>query len=133
MVKLNGSTVLASFYRRELAMHLASRSANGRTHVNTSMSAPFVEEATQCLAVLKRQTCQPSPLQRNTLTKAWTPVKLARMQQWLNQYTNRPMAQLIEDGFNSGFKVPPFEGTGCEWVENLKSVNLHPGVVSERN
>lgn len=42
------------------------------------------------------------------------------------------MAQLIEEGFNFGFQVPPFEGIGCEWVENLKSVNLHPEVAFDK-
>lgn len=61
-----------------------------------------------------------------------TPVNLVRMRPWLDSYPNQQLAQPIEDGFAYGFKVPPFEGTCCARVDNLKSVSLHSGVVFKK-
>lgn len=51
---------------------------------------------------------------------------------YLRIYPNREMAQLLINGFNNGFFVPEFRGSGCQWVDNLQSVNLNLSVVSEK-
>lgn len=51
---------------------------------------------------------------------------------WLKAYPNRPMADLLTDGFTQGFFVPEFTGSGCTWVENLKSVNISKDIVQAK-
>lgn len=50
---------------------------------------------------------------------------------WLKMYPNKEMAQLLIEGFSQVY-VPEYQGFGCQWVNNLKSVNLNLEVVADK-
>lgn len=54
------------------------------------------------------------------------------MLSWLELYPNSEISLLIKSGFQVGFYVPPFEGGGCLFYDNLKSVQLNLEVVKEK-
>lgn len=111
-------------------MPLMSHSANGRRHAVINMSAPFVLGLTPFLNVLKDNTHM--PIKTEIIPKACTPVKLEKMHHWLMLYPDREKAEVLIEGFSSGFKLPVFTGQGCVLVNNLKSVRMLSHVVREK-
>lgn len=55
---------------------------------------------------------------RSPFLKATTPVILANMEPWLRLYSDQITAQLIIEGFQMGFQLPKFSGSGCTFVKN---------------
>ena len=102
---------------------------NGPIHVGTGMSALSVQERTQSLNVLKK--CLP-PSSRDRSQRAYTPVKWRNMLPWLRVFPDRSRARLLLEGFRDGFLLPPFSGTGCHLVNNLKSISQFPDIVSDK-
>lgn len=54
------------------------------------------------------------------------------MYPWLEQYPNREKANLLLNGFEFGFPILEFKGTGCRVVPHLQSVSAFPQVVWEK-
>lgn len=96
---------------------------NGPLIVGIDMSAHTVQEPTQRLNALKNLKAISNPVVRNPFPKALTPVRHLKMVPWLEIYPDRQMANFIDNGFKVGFHIPPFSGSGCNWVDNLKFIN----------
>lgn len=56
-------------------------------------------------------------------------MRLKRLLPYLEAQT---IAKLLADGFQVGFYVPPFVGSGCQMVDNAKSVFLKKDIVREK-
>lgn len=54
------------------------------------------------------------------------------MHPWLMLYPDKEKAQLLIEGFSTGFKLPIFTGPGCQVSKNLKSVSLNSEIVREK-
>lgn len=59
-------------------------------------------------------------------------MNLSKMLPWLDLYPNREIARLIKERFQDGFYVPPYEGDGCLFVDNLKSAQVNLEVVTAK-
>lgn len=66
------------------------------------------------------------------IQKACTPVRLFAMHPWLMFYPDKGKAQLLIEGFSTGFKLPIFTGSGCQLSNNLKSVSLHTDILRNK-
>lgn len=93
------------------------------------MNVLFALGTTQFLNVLKDL-----PIFNTTeiIPKACMPVWLFAMYHWLMLYPDQEKAQLLIEGFSSGFKLPIFSGLGCQLSKNLKSVLIHTDIVRDK-
>lgn len=101
-------------------------SFNGPIIAGTDPSAPTAQVPTQDISVLENSHHRPP---KNLYKRARTPVNLIRLLPWLGLSPDHHKAQVLYNGFKVGFYVPPFDGTGCLWVENSKSVLFKKEVV----
>lgn len=109
---------------RVCVLHLMNRSVNCLTHVDTNMSVHFVEGATKCVDVSRKLTSRLNyPHKSVDTSKSGDNATMARA------ISKSGDGTIIEDGFNYGFRIPSFQGSGGEWIDNLQSVRLHPEVV----
>lgn len=105
-------------------------SADGLLQVNTNISVLSVEAYILCLHALAKCIQQTSNnLKENLFLKAITPVKLASMLPWFQRYPNWQTADLLIKGFDEGYLIPYYTGSGCTMVNDLKSVSDLPLVV----
>lgn len=87
-----------------------------------SMNVPTVLEPTQLLNASK------SNLQ-DSFPKTPTPLRILP---GLGIYPDLYKAKILYVGFKVGFEVPEFEGPGCTWVNNSKSVILRNDIVKNK-
>lgn len=125
--KAETPTAISLFFGRDTALP-ATINASGLQTVNINMSAHFARDPTSLQNALKEHNL----LNVAVIQKAQTPVKILRKVPWLRIYPDRQKAKLIEDGFKVGLKVPPNEGEGCLWVDNLKSIDRNKGIVAQK-
>ena len=60
------------------------------------------------------------------------PIDLNILHKWLEGYPNRDDAQLIMDGFQSGFRLP-YEGPReFRWAKNHREATAQPEIVQEK-
>lgn len=57
---------------------------------------------------------------------------LQRLVPWLGAYPDKQKADLIYNGFKVGFSIPVFEGKGCSWVNNSRSVLIRKDIVKSK-
>lgn len=65
-------------------------------------------------------------------TRGKTPVLVERMRPFLSRYPDREAAQLLDSGFESGFKIPCSLEVAPPLAKNLQSALMHPSVVAEK-
>lgn len=114
--------------KKGCAGNITQGHASSEIHVGSSMSVQGAMEPIQHPDASNKARVAQGKLD----TGGRTPVRVGRMRPFLGRYPDRRAAQLLEEGFAVGFRIPCSLAVVPPVSPNLRSALQHPDVVGEK-